>query len=165
MQSLYSFIVFPLLILLAIVLSSCALVTHGTLQRIPINSNPEGAEVLLNGEPVGVTPLELELARNKTHTFKLIHDGQEQIVVVKSSTDTTSVVLDIIPAAISGGVTTAACLSINSEEQGLASVGLGVFCAGGVLVTLLAGTPIYVDAATGAWHQLTPKQVMVDFNE
>ncbi len=154
-----------LLGVLAISLNACALTTHGTVQRIPVNSNPEGARVFVNGEPTGVTPLELKLARNKTHTLKLIYNGQEQIVVVKSSSDTTSILLDTVPAAVSGGLTIAACLSIDSEEQGLAAVGFGTFCLGGVLVTLLAGTPIYVDAATGAWHKLSPKEVMVDFDQ
>ncbi len=136
-----------------------------TFQKVPVNSRPEGARVFVNGEPNGVTPLELKLARNKTHTLKLIYDGQEQVVVVKSSADTTSIVLDVVPAAVSGSLTTAVCLSIDSEEQGLAAAGFAAFCLGGVLITLLAGTPIYVDAATGAWYKLSPKEVMVDFDK
>ena len=153
--------VFSLPVLLTIFLSSCALAIHGTVQKVPVNSNPEGVQVFVNGESAGLTPLELELARNKTHTLKLVHNEQERIVIIKSSPETTSIILDIVPAAIFGGLTTAVCLDNSEDYFNLRPA----VCTSGVLVTLLAGTPIYVDAATGAWYRLSPKEVMVDFTE
>ena len=48
---------------LAIPLSGCATIAHGTTQAIPIVSSPQGARVLVDSEPVGVTPLVASLSR------------------------------------------------------------------------------------------------------
>lgn len=44
---------------------SCALITRKRTQRIPVTSFPIGATVVVNGQPQGVTPLEVRLVRKK----------------------------------------------------------------------------------------------------
>jgi hypothetical protein len=53
-------------IALAGVLSGCATIVAGGPDTIPINTNPPGAYVYLNGQVVGQTPMVLELGRSRS---------------------------------------------------------------------------------------------------
>jgi len=44
--------------------SGCATIVHGTSQAIPFSSDPEGAEVFVNGSARGVTPTTVTLPRS-----------------------------------------------------------------------------------------------------
>jgi uncharacterized protein YceK len=46
--------------------SGCATIVHGTTQPISFSSNPEGAEVFVNGSARGVTPTTLTLPRSSS---------------------------------------------------------------------------------------------------
>jgi hypothetical protein len=45
------------------VLTGCATTVASKTQTFSVSSNPEGAQVLLNGQPVGVTPAHIEIPR------------------------------------------------------------------------------------------------------
>jgi len=60
---------------LAIPLGGCATIAHGTTQAIPITSSPQGARVLVDSEPIGVTPLLASLSRNQSHVVLVVHDS------------------------------------------------------------------------------------------
>jgi len=64
-----------IVVTLAIPLSGCATIAHGTTQAIPIVSSPQGARVLVDSEPVGVTPLVASLSRDKSHVVSIVHDS------------------------------------------------------------------------------------------
>lgn len=50
--------------LLLVVTTGCAtLTTNGTSQRIPVESSPPGADVFVNGDHVGETPIEVDVSR------------------------------------------------------------------------------------------------------
>jgi hypothetical protein len=49
-----------------LIVSGCATIVHGTSQAIPFSSNPEGAEVLVNGSARGVTPTTVTLPRSSS---------------------------------------------------------------------------------------------------
>lgn len=53
-------------ITLALAVSACATIVASGPDSIPINTNPPGAYVYLNGEVVGQTPLVLELDRGRS---------------------------------------------------------------------------------------------------
>jgi len=60
---------------LAMPLSGCATMAHGTTQSIPITSSPQGARVLVDSEPIGVTPLVASVSRQKPHVVSIVHDS------------------------------------------------------------------------------------------
>lgn len=45
--------------------AGCATLFGGTVQRTEVTSTPPGAEVLLDGEPVGATPAEISVSRRR----------------------------------------------------------------------------------------------------
>jgi PEGA domain len=49
-----------------LIVSGCATIVHGTSQAIPFSSNPEGAEVFVNGSARGVTPTTVTLPRSSS---------------------------------------------------------------------------------------------------
>lgn len=52
-------------------LTSCASVLKGTDQSMTFTSEPVGAEVLLDGQSLGVTPLVVKLKKNKYDTVMI----------------------------------------------------------------------------------------------
>lgn len=59
-------------------LSGCCTIISGTSQEIPINSDPTGAKIQLDGKEIGTTPTTLTIPRSTTaHTLLLTKDGFE----------------------------------------------------------------------------------------
>ena len=54
---------------------SCASILRGTSQVINVTSEPPGAEVLFDGQSMGVTPLSVSLAKNKYSTIMIKKQG------------------------------------------------------------------------------------------
>ena len=84
----------------------CATLFAPELQPVPVSSEPSGARVFLDGEPVGVTPLTLELDRERAYDVLLVLDGRAREVTLQTGLDATYVALDVTPglalAALSG---------------------------------------------------------------
>lgn len=55
--------------------SGCATITTGRNQRVPIDSNPQGANVTVSSGYRGITPCSFELERNKDHVIKISLKG------------------------------------------------------------------------------------------
>jgi hypothetical protein len=51
--------------------SSCALIIHGTKQEVAISSNPSAAKINIDGQYVGNTPLATRLTRYEHHLVKI----------------------------------------------------------------------------------------------
>ena len=67
----------PMLILI-MVGSGCATVTGGCRdQNVKITSNPTGAAVLVDGQPVGETPASVKLCRKTEHHVEVDYPGCE----------------------------------------------------------------------------------------
>lgn len=62
---------------LAVALSGCATIMHGTTQEIPILSAPAGAEVSVDGASVGRTPLSIRLQRKQAHQVRIEAAGYQ----------------------------------------------------------------------------------------
>ncbi|MBA2369413.1 MAG: PEGA domain-containing protein [Candidatus Protochlamydia sp.] len=56
---------------------SCATVINGTTQKIPLTSEPMGASVMIDGQPVGYTPTQVEVKRKYSHLITFEKDGYE----------------------------------------------------------------------------------------
>jgi len=54
-------------------------------QDIPVTTNPMGARIYANGQPVGTTPTTVSLERNRDHILTLVKDRyrQEDVVITK----------------------------------------------------------------------------------
>lgn len=63
------------LILAAGLLNSCASVINGRTQDIGISSNPAGATIKVDGITKGMTPCNLLLKRNESHTVTIEKEG------------------------------------------------------------------------------------------
>ena len=73
-----------LIILIAIAtfmsyLSGCATVISGTTQSVTIDSNPQGAEVSIDGGYIGVTPITIKLEKNKKDNISLKKEGYKSV--------------------------------------------------------------------------------------
>ena len=62
-------------------MTGCATVLHGTKQVVPINSEPVGAKVYVDGDYVGITPTEVKLSRSKIHKVGLAMVGHEMGII------------------------------------------------------------------------------------
>ncbi len=66
--------------------SGCASILKGTTQTIPINSDPPEADILVDGNFVGVTPLDVEMQRKRDHLVTIQKDDYRTgtVAVVKN---------------------------------------------------------------------------------
>lgn len=55
----------------------CATIMHGTSQEISISSVPSGAEVIVNGQTHGLTPVVADLKRKDQHLIQIQLDGYQ----------------------------------------------------------------------------------------
>lgn len=60
-----------------LLLSGCATLIHGPSQSIRVESEPSGAQVEIDGRPVGETPTTVDLKRDQDHRVRLHHTGHE----------------------------------------------------------------------------------------
>ena len=100
---------------------------HGTSQDILVNSKPPGAEVFLEGKFIGKTPMKINLKRSSTHEITLRYGEQERVVVIKSRTDTGSIILDATPLVIAGGLPLPLALALIAKSKGLLLLVLQLF--------------------------------------
>lgn len=66
-------------LLTSILITSCAGVFKGTEQTLTFTSEPSGAEVMLDGQSLGVTPLSVKVKKNKYDTVMLKLAGHKTV--------------------------------------------------------------------------------------
>ena len=66
-----------LLLLSALLLSSCAGIIKGTSQTVSFTSEPSKASVLIDGQNRGRTPLTVKLSKNKYSSIMIKKDGYD----------------------------------------------------------------------------------------
>ncbi|MCK9175944.1 MAG: PEGA domain-containing protein [Desulforhopalus sp.] len=75
-----------ILVGVALILSGCCSIIHGTNQEIAVSSSPTGARVLVNGSQVGTTPATLNLKRNAPPRIRLeLEDYQPYEMILTKS--------------------------------------------------------------------------------
>jgi uncharacterized protein YceK len=57
--------------LVAASLSGCATIMHGSNQPVGISSTPTGAQVFVDNQPMGITPVTATLSRKDHHTVRV----------------------------------------------------------------------------------------------
>lgn len=60
---------------------SCGSIIHGTSQDVNVRSNPDEAEVWVDGARIGKTPTRLTLKRKEAHFIKFVKDGYKDTEV------------------------------------------------------------------------------------
>jgi len=65
------------LAVLALLVGGCASIVKGTTQDIPVSSSPTGADVKLDGNKVGQTPMKVEAKRKTDHLLTIEKDGYQ----------------------------------------------------------------------------------------
>jgi len=70
-----------LLLIALSLISGCATVVKGTTQTIPVNSDPTGAQVVVNNNVLGTTPTEIKLKRKKDHQVVVRKEGYNSVTM------------------------------------------------------------------------------------
>jgi PEGA domain len=90
-------LMFVALITLIISTSSCALIFKGDSQSVFFNSNPQGAQILVDGNLLGTTPAKISLRTNRSYNITIRLAGRkDQNVVLNNHVGTLWIVLDIL---------------------------------------------------------------------
>lgn len=95
------FLTISILAVFVFMLSSCALLFKGTSEEVRFGSDPQRAEVWVNGAKMGETPISLKLESKKTYTIEFKMEGFKS--VTKSITNHVGagwVVLDILTGLV-----------------------------------------------------------------
>ena len=66
---------FALVLPLALCVSACGTIIHGSNQQVSFASEPTGAQVLVDGLDLGTTPMVTNLSRKDTHTVEFRLNG------------------------------------------------------------------------------------------
>lgn len=74
-MKIFAHLVFSLIGLSSLLLSGCASFERGVPQNVIILSFPTEASVYVNGDAVGITPMEMSLPRKVTHEIRLEKNG------------------------------------------------------------------------------------------
>jgi hypothetical protein len=150
---------------LLLILNGCAFAAHGRTQMIPFRSAPAGAEVFIDGESKGFTPLTLELRRNQSYKVVLNYHGQKQTVTITHLLESDKVALDVVPAVLGSGFALYVCIDAFSKATESLEAGItGYFyCAGSAALGALLTTPTVVDSVSGSWYYLAPSEIVVEF--
>lgn len=78
-------------------LISCATLFANKTPDVQMRSDPDGAQVYVNGDPMGKTPVKLPLAANKTYTIEFRKDGyQTKVYHLNNHVGGGWIVLDIL---------------------------------------------------------------------
>ena len=129
--------------------SGCATVyTNGTTQRIEVTSTPPSAEVFLDGQFVGTTPLEVDVSRHsRDPVIRVKKDGFRENVRRFQRRTSRWIWPNIASGAILGLV---GGILLQSCDE----------CGRSRLVTLGVGAmPMLMDFGTGAAYEFTPQRI------
>lgn len=80
--------------------TGCAALFNSSGGTVSFSSDPEGAEVIIDGQSLGKTPVTLELDRSTTHTVILKKDGEEKTYVLQNKIGAGWIVLDVLGGLI-----------------------------------------------------------------
>ena len=101
-----------MVLLLVLVLVGCAAMFHGTTDTVSVRSTAPGRRVLVDGLERGVTPLEVELDSDRSHTVVVEPSpqwgGATSTTVINRSFSAGYLVLDILFTGLLGIVVDAA---------------------------------------------------------
>ncbi len=89
------FLVVVLLIGTLLFTTNCASLLKGTSQAVNLHSRPPKAEVYINGQFTGYTPLKIHLDSNKSYIVEFRLNGERKVVQINKRINAGWVILDI----------------------------------------------------------------------
>ncbi len=141
-----------------LVVSGCATMFTPGIQAVPVASTPQGAEVFIDGDFVGVTPIIVSVTANENHEV-IVRFGEDEMawtlerkIGVSGGLGLAGDVLILVPFALTSiglFAWSAACNSLGECEP---SSGLSL--ALGIGAAAVAATPIAIDTATRGCYEL-----------
>jgi len=148
---------------LALALSGCALLAVGTRRSVPVTSQPDGAEVVLDGRRVGTTPLELSVDPTVDHELVVRTDVASRLVILRSRVlgpGAGYLLLDLVPsaAAVGAGVLLSRSLPACAQPGGCGTPPLLVLGTAAA-----AAAPFVIDLGSGAVNGVEPVAVRIRF--
>ena len=86
-----------LLIIAVFTLQSCATLFAPKKTTVSVTSEPRGADVIVNGYKMGVTPVELSLDNDKDYAIEYKKEGYEKVVkMIGTKTGAGWIILDVL---------------------------------------------------------------------
>jgi hypothetical protein len=80
-----------------LLVGGCATIFKGNASKIDLNSNPQGAQVFVNGNLMGETPVRLKLESKTTYSIEFKKEGfKTKVVNVQNHVGAGWIVLDVI---------------------------------------------------------------------
>jgi hypothetical protein len=84
-----------------VTVAGCAAVLGSKQKDFDLNSNPPGADVYLNGNRLGTTPINVKLSNQATHTFVFRREGyREATCTLNRGTGAGWVILDVLTGLV-----------------------------------------------------------------
>ena len=121
--------------------SGCLTLYGGTRQPVIVNASPAGAQVFLQGQPVGTAPVEVAVDRGSEPVFRVESDGFEPAVVRPRRRVNGWIAVDLVVGALAFYATGGALL--GGREGSLSSPLT-------LLAALVGAAPTLVDFNSGA---------------
>ena len=84
------------LLILSLNFISCATMIKSGAGRVALHSNPSGAEVLVNRQALGKTPVTLELDNKSTHQVTLGKNEKERTCVLNKKAGPARIILKML---------------------------------------------------------------------
>ncbi len=116
--------IFILLGVLLTVLSSCATIVDGKTQSVTFQSSPAGAEVLINGTIIGITPFTVTLDRADGTQLTVRKDGYETVSMELNTALNPTFWGNIIIGGVFGSTTDAASGASREYVPGIHMINL-----------------------------------------
>lgn len=94
-------ITLALVVVLVFALSGCATLFKGSTEKVSFASDPDGAQVFVNGMMMGNTPLQLNLKSKDTYAIDFRKAGYEnKVTIVNNKVGAGWIILDVITGFI-----------------------------------------------------------------
>lgn len=85
----------------AVLASGCAALFNNKQTNVQMNSNPVGAEVLVNGNRVGTTPMSVQLSNKDNHTVTFRMAGRNDVsCILNRKVEAGWIILDVLSGLI-----------------------------------------------------------------
>ncbi len=156
-------IFFILCVASTLLLQNCATIVYGTYQKIPATSNPPGAEISVDGEVKGVTPLVLRLKKTKSYVIRIEKEGYNPLDIIMKKEGSSKGGFVRIGTVLVGGIGgyLLAKIAYSNVEYDNVEVLLLPWCIWGLF---FSGT-IAMDIIGGGLYKLSPAELQVTLTQ
>jgi hypothetical protein len=77
--------------------SACATMVSGRSQQLPINVNPAGSTICIDGQKAGTSPMVVTLSRKRPHVIVVEHAGYQPVIRALAKEVNPWVTLNFVP--------------------------------------------------------------------